>query len=92
MNTFNIDDELDKLIDTMTETFRAKCKKLIIKHEKILDKQNAAAHKNTAVPVRVGGGSRAAVAPAKKAAAQPASKRRPAARHTYESDVTSDSD
>ena len=47
MSTFHIDGEIDKLVDKLTEQFKTRLKKLVIRSEKLVLKQYIASQKET---------------------------------------------
>ena len=47
MSTFQIDDEIDKLVDKLTEQFKTRLKKLVTRSEKLVLKQYIASQKET---------------------------------------------
>lgn len=47
MSTFNIDDEIDKLVNKFSEDLKTKLKKAVNKNEKIVLKQYVSAQKST---------------------------------------------
>ena len=47
MSNFHIDEEIEKLVDKLSDQFKAKLKKMVIRSEKIILKQYIASQKET---------------------------------------------
>ena len=47
MNEFNLENEIDKLMDKLTSDLKIRITKLVLRNEKILLKQNALSQKTT---------------------------------------------
>jgi len=47
MSTFNIDDDIDKLVDKLAETLKLRLKKSVVRSEKMVLKQYIASQKTT---------------------------------------------
>ena len=55
MSTFNINSEIDKVIDKAVEQLKARIKRLIVRDEKLILKQYIASQKETTRATRGGG-------------------------------------
>ena len=71
MSTFNIDEEVDNLVDKLTEQFKMRLKKLITRSEKLVLKQYIASQKET---MRVTRGTKSKPKSKPKARAKPRAK------------------
>lgn len=99
MSTFHMDEEIDKLVDKLTEQFKTRLKKLVTRNEKLVLKQYIASQKET---MRVARGTRSKSKPKSKprprtqAVARPRGKARRVPHrekdYAYEEFVSSDSD
>lgn len=47
MSSFNIEDEIDRLVDKLASDLKARLKKVVVRSEKMVLKQNTTAQKST---------------------------------------------